>query len=50
MSTPWLSRAERTEEMDEKIKLARRYLHTVYSFIFKGSMPIVMNLETIKFS
>ncbi|XP_071154491.1 tetratricopeptide repeat protein 28-like isoform X2 [Mytilus edulis] len=23
MSTPWLSRAERTEEMDEKIKLAR---------------------------
>ena len=26
MSTPWLSRPERTEEMDEKIKLARRYL------------------------
>ena len=26
MSTPWLSRPERTEEMDEKIRLARRYL------------------------
>lgn len=40
MSTPWLSRPEKPEEMGEKIKLARRFHENITCLFLKKNIPL----------